>query len=59
MVSTRPTSKPKKEAVNLYLTSELIEWLESEAERLMTSKAAIARIAIERAMREGREAKAA
>lgn len=58
MVSKRPVTK-KKEAVNLYLTRELIEWLESEADRLMTSKAAIARIAIERAMREGEGAKAA
>lgn len=52
MVTTRPVTKQKKEAINLYLTSEIVQWLESEAGRLMTSKAAIARIAIERAMRE-------
>lgn len=52
MVTTRPITRQKKEAVNLYLTSEIVQWLESEAERLMTSKAAIARIAIERVMRE-------
>lgn len=59
MVAARPITKTNKEALNLYLTSELVKWLETEAARLMTSKAAVARVALEKAMRESEEGKAA
>ena len=55
MIEPKQAPSAKKEAMNLNLTEEIAEWLRREATRLMTSKAVVARLALEKAMRESEE----